>query len=129
MAFMAIGRSLPHHFKSGNVQILKAKKYDFSCSFLLYCKQYNTLTQYFYQPCSYPTERIQKAELSVCHHHVLCHFTACSWDNGIYNQFASEQKGHGQKFEINAFWNEFLRQTAENWQSESQQLACRQVGF
>ncbi len=52
---------------------------------------------------------------------------ACTWDNGIYNQFVSEQKEHGQTFEINAFWNEFLRQTTENWQSEFLQLAW-QIG-
>ncbi len=44
-----------------------------------------------------------------------------------YNQFADEQNEHGQPFEINAFWNEFLRQTAENWQSEFLQLAW-QIG-
>jgi hypothetical protein len=54
---------------------------------------------------------------------------ACALDNGIYNQFISEQKGHGQTFEINAFWNEFLRQTAENWQSEFLQLAWQIDGL
>ena len=71
-------------------------------------------------------ERIQKAGLSVCHHHVLRH----SWlVHGItaYNQFADEQNEHGQPFEMNAFWNEFIRQTTENWQSEFLQLAW-QIG-
>ncbi len=57
-------------------------------------------------------------------------FFVISWlVHGIkaYNQFASEQKEHGQTFEINAFWNEFLRQTTENWQSEFLQLIW-QVG-
>jgi hypothetical protein len=55
---------------------------------------------------------------------------ATSWlIHGItaYNQFSDEQKEHGQPFEINAFWNEFIRQTTENWQSEFLQLAW-QIG-
>ncbi len=62
--------------------------------------------------------------------YVTIMFFAISWlVHGItaYNQFADEQNEHGQPFEINAFWNEFLRQTAENWQSEFLQLAW-QIG-
>jgi hypothetical protein len=62
--------------------------------------------------------------------YVTIMFFAISWlVHGItaYNQFVSEQKEHVQPFEINAFWNEFLRQTAENWQSEFLQLAW-QIG-
>ena len=57
-------------------------------------------------------------------------FFAIAWlVHGItaYNQFVDEQKEHRQPFEINAFWNEFLRQTSENWQSEFLQLAW-QIG-
>ncbi len=62
--------------------------------------------------------------------YVTIMFFAISWlVHGItaYNQFSDEQKQHGQPFELNAFWNEFLRQTAENWQSEFLQLAW-QIG-
>jgi hypothetical protein len=51
---------------------------------------------------------------------------ACAWDNCI-QQFVSKQKEHGQPLEMNAFWNEFTRQTIENWQSEFLQLAW-QIG-
>jgi hypothetical protein len=57
-------------------------------------------------------------------------FFAVSWlVHGItaYNQFADEQNEHGQPLEMNAFWNEFIRQTTENWQSEFLQLAW-QIG-
>ena len=53
--------------------------------------------------------------------YVTIMFFAISWlVHGItaYNQFADEQNEHGQSFEMNAFWNEFIRQTTENWQSE-----------
>ena len=48
--------------------------------------------------------------------YVTIMFFAIAWlVHGItaYNQFADEQKEHGQPLEINAFWNEFLRQTAK----------------
>ena len=123
---MAIRTNLPHHFKSNYVWILNAKKsMIFHVLFLLYSEQYNAWHSIFTNHAPIPYEIIQKAVLSVCNHHVLCHFMACALDNGKYNQFVSEQKGHGQTFEINAFWNEFLSQKAENWQSGFLPLAWR----
>ena len=57
-------------------------------------------------------------------------FFAVSWlIHGItaYNQFVEEQNEHGQPVIMNIFWNEFLRQTMENWQSEFLQLSW-QIG-
>jgi hypothetical protein len=57
-------------------------------------------------------------------------FFAVSWlIHGItaFNQFVEEQNQHGQSIEINIFWNEFIRQTTENWQSEFLQLSW-QIG-
>jgi hypothetical protein len=51
---------------------------------------------------------------------------ACAWDNCI-QQFVSEQKEPVQPLEMNAFWNEFIRQTTENWQSGFLQLAWQKV--
>lgn len=44
-----------------------------------------------------------------------------------FNQYSEEQKEHGQPVNLNSFWNEFIRQTMENWQSEFLQLSW-QVG-
>jgi hypothetical protein len=46
-----------------------------------------------------------------------------------YNQFIDEQKVHNQPLEINAFWNEFIRQTTENGQSEFLHLAWQISGL
>lgn len=57
-------------------------------------------------------------------------FFAVSWlIHGItaFNQFASEQNEHGQPISMSIFWNEFIRQTTENWQSEFLQLSW-QIG-
>jgi hypothetical protein len=57
-------------------------------------------------------------------------FFAVSWlIHGItaFNQFVEEQNQHGQQIEMNVFWNEFIRQTTENWQSEFLQLSW-QIG-
>lgn len=57
-------------------------------------------------------------------------FFAVSWlIHGItaFNQFVDEQNQHGQPVIMNAFWNEFIRQTTENWQSEFLQLSW-QIG-
>jgi hypothetical protein len=57
-------------------------------------------------------------------------FFAVSWlIHGVtaFNQFAEEQNQHGQSIEMNVFWNEFIRQTTENWQSEFLQLSW-QIG-
>lgn len=62
--------------------------------------------------------------------YVTITFFAVSWlIHGItaYNQYAEEQKAHSQPVIMNSFWNEFLRQTMENWQSEFLQLSW-QVG-
>ena len=39
-----------------------------------------------------------------------------------YNQFKEEQDRHGQPVAMNLFWNEFIKHTRENWQSEFLQL-------
>ncbi len=44
-----------------------------------------------------------------------------------FNQFVSEQNEHDQPVAMNLFWNEFIRQTMENWQSEFLQLSW-QIG-
>lgn len=44
-----------------------------------------------------------------------------------FNQFVEEQNQHGQPISMNIFWNEFIRQTTENWQSEFLQLSW-QIG-
>jgi hypothetical protein len=44
-----------------------------------------------------------------------------------YNQFVEEQNQHNQPVSMPVFWNEFIRQTAENWQSEFLQLSW-QIG-
>jgi hypothetical protein len=44
-----------------------------------------------------------------------------------YNQFVEEQNQHNQLVSMPVFWNEFIRQTAENWQSEFLQLSW-QIG-
>ena len=57
-------------------------------------------------------------------------FFAVTWlIHGItaFNQFVSEQNEHGQPVAMNFFWNEFIRQTMENWQSEFLQLSW-QIG-
>jgi hypothetical protein len=57
-------------------------------------------------------------------------FFAITWLlHGItaYNQFIEEQYEHGQPVAMNLFWNEFIRQTMENWQSEFLQLSW-QIG-
>ncbi|HYF99563.1 MAG TPA: DUF6766 family protein [Candidatus Saccharimonadales bacterium] len=57
-------------------------------------------------------------------------FFAVSWlIHGVtaFNQFVEEQNEHGQPVKMNAFWNEFIRQTTENWQSEFLQLSW-QIG-
>jgi hypothetical protein len=62
--------------------------------------------------------------------YVTITFFAVSWlIHGItaFNQFAEEQNQHGQQIEMNVFWNEFIRQTTENWQSEFLQLSW-QIG-
>jgi hypothetical protein len=62
--------------------------------------------------------------------YVTIMFFAVSWlVHGItaYNQFVEEQNEHGQPVEMNLFWNEFIRQTMENWQSEFLQLSW-QIG-
>jgi hypothetical protein len=62
--------------------------------------------------------------------YVTIMFFAVSWlIHGItaYNQFVEEQNEHGQPVVMNVFWNEFIRQTMENWQSEFLQLSW-QIG-
>jgi hypothetical protein len=62
--------------------------------------------------------------------YVTIMFFSISWlIHGItaFNQFAEEQNQHGQSIEMNIFWNEFIRQTTENWQSEFLQLSW-QIG-
>ncbi|MGD9535218.1 MAG: DUF6766 family protein [Candidatus Nitrosocosmicus sp.] len=62
--------------------------------------------------------------------YVTISFFAVSWlIHGItaYNQYTEEQKEHDQSIIMNSFWNEFIRQTMENWQSEFLQLSW-QVG-
>ena len=57
-------------------------------------------------------------------------FLAVTWlIHGIttFNQFVSEQNEHDQPVAMNLFWNEFIRQTMENWQSEFLQLSW-QIG-
>jgi hypothetical protein len=57
-------------------------------------------------------------------------FFAVTWlIHGItaFKQFVSEQNEHGQPVTMNLFWNEFIRQTMENWQSEFLQLSW-QIG-
>ena len=57
-------------------------------------------------------------------------FFAITWLlHGItaYNRFIEEQYEHGQPVAMNLFWNEFIRQTMENWQSEFLQLSW-QIG-
>ena len=44
-----------------------------------------------------------------------------------YNQFVEEQSQHNQPVSMSVFWNEFIRQTSENWQSEFLQLSW-QIG-
>lgn len=44
-----------------------------------------------------------------------------------YNQFVEEQNQHNQPVSMSVFWNEFIRQTTENWQSEFLQLSW-QIG-
>ena len=62
--------------------------------------------------------------------YVTLMFFAITWLlHGItaYNQFIEEQYEHGQPVAMNLFWNEFIRQTMENWQSEFLQLSW-QIG-
>jgi hypothetical protein len=62
--------------------------------------------------------------------YVTIMFFAVSWlIHGItaFNQFVEEQNQHEQQIEMNVFWNEFIRQTTENWQSEFLQLSW-QIG-
>ena len=62
--------------------------------------------------------------------YVTLMFFAITWLlHGItaYNQFIEEQYQHGQPVAMNLFWNEFIRQTMENWQSEFLQLSW-QIG-
>lgn len=62
--------------------------------------------------------------------YVTIAFFAVSWSiHGItaYNLYAQEQNEHGQTVEMSQFWNEFIRQTTENWQSEFLQLSW-QIG-
>ncbi len=62
--------------------------------------------------------------------YVTIMFFAITWLlHGItaYNQFIEEQYEHGQPVAMNLFWNEFIRQTMENWQSEFLQLSW-QIG-
>jgi hypothetical protein len=62
--------------------------------------------------------------------YVTITFFAITWlIHGItaYNQFVEEQQDHGQPLTMNTFWNEFIRQTTENWQSEFLQLSW-QIG-
>ncbi|HKX97601.1 MAG TPA: DUF6766 family protein [Candidatus Nitrosocosmicus sp.] len=57
-------------------------------------------------------------------------FFAVSWlIHGVtaFNQFVEEQNQHNQPISMNIFWNEFIRQTTENWQSEFLQLSW-QIG-
>jgi hypothetical protein len=58
--------------------------------------------------------------------YVTIMFFAVSWViHGItaFNQFVDEKNQHGQPIAMNIFWNEFIRQTTENWQSEFLQLS------
>lgn len=53
-------------------------------------------------------------------------FFAVTWlIHGItaFYQFVSEQNEHDQPVVMNLFWNEFIRQTRENWQFEFLQLS------
>ncbi|HKR74897.1 MAG TPA: DUF6766 family protein [Candidatus Nitrosocosmicus sp.] len=62
--------------------------------------------------------------------YVTITFFAITWlIHGItaYNQFVQEQQDHDQPVSMNLFWNEFIRQTTENWQSEFLQLSW-QIG-
>lgn len=62
--------------------------------------------------------------------YVTITFFAITWlIHGItaYNQFIQEQQDHDQPTTMNLFWNEFIRQTTENWQSEFLQLSW-QIG-
>ena len=62
--------------------------------------------------------------------YVTITFFAITWlIHGItaYNQFVQEQQDHAQPVSMNLFWNEFIRQTTENWQSEFLQLSW-QIG-
>jgi hypothetical protein len=62
--------------------------------------------------------------------YVTIMFFAVTWlIHGItaFKQFVSEQNEHGQPVTMNLFWNEFIRQTMENWQSEFLQLSW-QIG-
>jgi hypothetical protein len=62
--------------------------------------------------------------------YVTITFFAITWlIHGItaYNQFVQDQQDHDQPVSMNLFWNEFIRQTAENWQSEFLQLSW-QIG-
>jgi hypothetical protein len=57
-------------------------------------------------------------------------FFGVSWlIHGVtaFNQFVDEQNQHNQPISMNIFWNEFIRQTTENWQSEFLQLSW-QIG-
>ncbi len=57
-------------------------------------------------------------------------FFAVSWlIHGVtaFNQFVDEQNQHNQPISMNIFWNEFIRQSTENWQSEFLQLSW-QIG-
>ncbi len=59
-------------------------------------------------------------------------FFAITWLlHGIteYNQFIEEQYEHDQPVAMNFFWNEFIRQTMENWQSEFLQLSWQIDGL
>ena len=62
--------------------------------------------------------------------YVTIAFFTISWlIHGItaFNQYVEEQIEHEQTVKMSQFWNEFIRQTAENWQSEFLQLSW-QVG-
>ena len=59
-------------------------------------------------------------------------FFAITWLlHGIteYNQFIEERYKHDQPVAMNLFWNEFIRQTMENWQSEFLQLSWQIDGL
>ena len=47
---------------------------------------------------------------------------AYTWNYCILS-IMSEQEEHGQPIAMNLFWNEFIRQTTENGQSEFLQLS------
>ncbi len=66
--------------------------------------------------------RIQKKRQSEFYYYVFCHNMAYTWNYCILS-IMSEQEEHGQPIAMNLFWNEFIRQTTENGQSEFLQLS------